>query len=515
VAQRAKEEEAKRKAEEAEAQRVKQEPPEHAALAIGDAIGQASLSEEKDEVHEAQPAPESPTPLAGKGCESTEGMVVVPGLESDTEVLEPASPEQQLVVPGLESDTEGPTPQGKVESRSVPGLESDSDDDKAALQGQVPGLDSDTDGDEETKTKGTVPAIGKEEVVPGLDSDDDPNETPVPSGGGGDVQRDAARRLEAIPGLEGDSDSEREEEEAVPIPGLDSDTEAAAAAATRAGVETAVAAPAGGEARDSGGNPTKAAAGDEEAAPPQAGAKRAVRKFRPPTRRLPQAEGAAEATPPEPEPAPAPAPVQAAPAPAKEAAAAAEASSSSEYETDEEVFNKANPERGLREAPNTDGDRWAVFFEWLVDVVNYRLEDAIAKGSKSMGNELSALLPKPPKETFKFSAEELRPEHLSNGKLLCALAMALKPAALPKAMSVDLGRIAQFNKVCLKFGVRSSDTFAPPDLMPAPPRNPHAVFSCLIALMVVVNGWKDWEGPPVPTVLLPAKSAGRPMFRRP
>merc|ERR1719468_1422305 len=92
-------------------------------------------------------------------------------------------------------------------------------------------------------------------------------------------------------------------------------------------------------------------------------------------------------------------------------------------------------------------------------------------------------------------SEALKPEHLSDGKLLCALVMAINPSMMPQALPAALARIAQFLKACTELGVQKVDIFTPPDLMPAPPSNPDAVLHCLSSLARAVQSAPTWTGP--------------------
>merc|ERR1712151_753595 len=80
-----------------------------------------------------------------------------------------------------------------------------------------------------------------------------------------------------------------------------------------------------------------------------------------------------------------------------------------------------------------------------------------------------------------FCSEALKPENLSDGKLLCALVMAIQPTMMPQA--------------CAELGVHKVDIFTPPDLMPAPPSNPDAVLHCLYSLARTVQSKHTWTGP--------------------
>merc|ERR1711920_628299 len=124
--------------------------------------------------------------------------------------------------------------------------------------------------------------------------------------------------------------------------------------------------------------------------------------------------------------------------PVQAQAAAAEAETESEEETesesDDEIFKRANPELGLRQRAAAPEDPWRPIFIWLVDVVNHRLA---AEGQDAVGSRVRALLP-----ASGFTANDLTPEHLCDGKVLCALLMAIQPESLPKANPVALGRIA-------------------------------------------------------------------------
>jgi len=187
--------------------------------------------------------------------------------------------------------------------------------------------------------------------------------------------------------------------------------------------------------------------------------------------------------------------------------------SESEYETDSEpdIFNKANPELGLRatkkpELERAAADPWTAFFVWLLEVVNYRA----ATDSGAPVAKLLSTLVSPERQSA-----DLRIQDLTDGKLLCALLVALKPDCLTQVLPMPLGRVAQFQQACKKIGVRPFDVLTPPDLLPedpdindAPPR-PDVVLRSIIAIGGVVRTWKDWSGPAVPSALCQGKGAAK------
>mmetsp|Transcript_101464 Transcript_101464/g.185145 ORF Transcript_101464/g.185145 Transcript_101464/m.185145 type:complete len:112 (-) Transcript_101464:77-412(-) len=95
----------------------------------------------------------------------------------------------------------------------------------------------------------------------------------------------------------------------------------------------------------------------------------------------------------------------------------------------------------------------------------------------------------------KLSPVELTPEHLCDGKILCAFMNALRPALMPKPIGNPMGRLAQVCQACKKLGVRDMDCFTPSDIMSAPPQNPGAVLRCMGAIAALAESWEDWTGP--------------------
>merc|ERR1712087_356446 len=184
-----------------------------------------------------------------------------------------------------------------------------------------------------------------------------------------------------------------------------------------------------------------------------------------------------------------------------------DAATESSYETDTEdendVFNHANPDPEYanvklqrREART---DPWGKILTWIIDVINQKVEAQNALSSK-----IKALLPS---EGLRIEGMEC--DQLSDGKILCALIMAIKPEALPKALGSALARIAQVVKAIQEIGVHKSDLFSPPDLMPAPPRNPDVVLRCLVALAATVQKSPAWKGPRVDDAVARRPSNGR------
>lgn len=141
-------------------------------------------------------------------------------------------------------------------------------------------------------------------------------------------------------------------------------------------------------------------------------------------------------------------------------------------------------------APAPPEDQWGPLLGWLAAVINQRL--AAEDGDKAKQG-LRALLPGPHLEQT-----ALAPASLCDGRLLCALVMAICPERLSRVNSVALCRVAQFLKICVQLGVPNSDIFTPPDLLPAPPQNPQAVLRCLLAFAAVVHRWPSWLGPRLP-----------------
>jgi len=186
-------------------------------------------------------------------------------------------------------------------------------------------------------------------------------------------------------------------------------------------------------------------------------------------------------------------------APATSSSAAAAADEESEYETDsdEEGHARANPAFGLKRREETT-DPWRMYFEWVVAVVNWRLnKPGVPPG---FCKTLQSLLPIGPDE--KLKAVHLQPEHLSDGKLLCAMCMSVEPKSIGKPNPVQLGRISQFLQVCTEKNMHNSDLFTPPDLMPAPPKNPDLVLRCLVSYTNIVHAMPTWTGPKVSALLL-------------
>lgn len=160
----------------------------------------------------------------------------------------------------------------------------------------------------------------------------------------------------------------------------------------------------------------------------------------------------------------------------------------SEYETesepDEEIFKKANPDRGLRQTAETK-EPWRLMFDWMTATIAECLQ---AEGPEV--KRLKALLP-----AEGLDASTLKPEALCDGKILCAFIVALRPDSIGKPIPNAMGRLAQVQKACKQLGVRDNDVFAPPDIMTPPPQNPNAVLRCLTSVAGIVQAVPGYSGP--------------------
>ncbi|CAE7696343.1 unnamed protein product [Symbiodinium sp. CCMP2592] len=107
---------------------------------------------------------------------------------------------------------------------------------------------------------------------------------------------------------------------------------------------------------------------------------------------------------------------------------------------------------------------------WLCSVIDARLKVPLPPAH---ARQVRGLLP-----LGGLDAEKLCVQDLSDGRLLCALVISVRPDVLPKANAVALGRLAQFLKACAALGVKQVSLFTPPDLLPEP-SNPPAVLRCL------------------------------------
>jgi len=146
----------------------------------------------------------------------------------------------------------------------------------------------------------------------------------------------------------------------------------------------------------------------------------------------------------------------------------------------------ANYPNGLRSVKGVAAtDRWKVMFEWMAAVINHRL----ASADPALRQRLTALLPHDSRGLDAFG-----PEDLSDGKLLCAFAMAIRPASITKVDMFPVGRVSQFQQACLDVGLPKQDLFAAPDITPDP-RNPDAVLRSLTALARILQGHSQWSGP--------------------
>jgi hypothetical protein len=154
-----------------------------------------------------------------------------------------------------------------------------------------------------------------------------------------------------------------------------------------------------------------------------------------------------------------------------------------EEETDDEIFKRANPDRGLRQR-NQTADPWQNMFKWIVAVVKHR------QAADQVPKVLSTLV-----GPDDMDPATLKTESLCDGKILCALMIALQPKALGKLIPNAMGRLSQVVKACKQFGVRDSDLFGVPDIINAPPQNSNAVLRCLTALAGIVATWEEYSGP--------------------
>ncbi|CAE7380756.1 unnamed protein product [Symbiodinium sp. CCMP2456] len=148
-----------------------------------------------------------------------------------------------------------------------------------------------------------------------------------------------------------------------------------------------------------------------------------------------------------------------------------EESEESEEETEDEIDAHASPELGLRRTSRME-DPWRPALRWLCSVIDSRLKVPLPPAH---ARQVRGLLP-----LGGLDAEKLSVQDLSDGRLLCALVISVRPDVLPKANAVSLGRLAQFLKACAALGVNQVSLFTPPDLLPEP-SNPPAVLRCLQA----------------------------------
>ncbi|CAE7258411.1 unnamed protein product [Symbiodinium microadriaticum] len=131
-------------------------------------------------------------------------------------------------------------------------------------------------------------------------------------------------------------------------------------------------------------------------------------------------------------------------------------------------------------------DPWRPALRWLCSVIDSRLKVPLPPAH---ARQVRGLLP-----LGGLDAEKLSVQDLSDGRLLCALVISVRPDVLPKANAVALGRLAQFLKACAALGVNQVSLFTPPDLLPEP-SNPPAVLRCLQALAAALEASQSWTGP--------------------
>ncbi|CAE7260023.1 unnamed protein product [Symbiodinium pilosum] len=162
-----------------------------------------------------------------------------------------------------------------------------------------------------------------------------------------------------------------------------------------------------------------------------------------------------------------------------------ESEEETEEETDDEVEQHAHPELGLRRSSQPT-DPWRPLLHWLCLVIEDRLKAPLPPAQE---RQVRGLLP-----TGGLVSEKLSVNDLSDGRLLCALMVSVRPDLLPKANAVSLGRVAQFLKACAALGISKVSLFTPPDLLPEP-SNPTAVLRCLQALAAVLQVSNGWTGP--------------------
>jgi len=177
--------------------------------------------------------------------------------------------------------------------------------------------------------------------------------------------------------------------------------------------------------------------------------------------------------------------VVAAAQPARLPPSSQEESEESEEETEDEIDAHASPELGLRRTSRAE-DPWRPVLRWLCSVIDARLKVPLPPAH---ARQVRGLLP-----LGGLDAEKLCVQDLSDGRLLCALVISVRPDVLPKANAVALGRLAQFLKACAALGVKQVSLFTPPDLLPEP-SNPPAVLRCLQALAAALEASQSWTGP--------------------
>lgn len=123
--------------------------------------------------------------------------------------------------------------------------------------------------------------------------------------------------------------------------------------------------------------------------------------------------------------------------------------------------------------------------KWVVSVIVHVLD----KGGKSEESLRRVLL-----DNFETECP-IAEANLSDGRILCALLIALRPNLGLEPHSSELGRLGQVQRIARDLGLRDSDLFSSADLFPGPPQNPLNVLAFLFTLAGFAKNFADWDGP--------------------